>query len=109
MRLAQIEFERQWKEHFGRDEFLQKDDGFYTSDDTALAYFWFDKGFVSESASGATQWHDYDPEQLSEELEDGRWHLIDCGNYIGTSRWCDQRHWLDDDTAVVKRFARVWV
>jgi hypothetical protein len=44
MRLAQIQFEKAWKEHFGRDEFLQKDDGFYTSDDTALAYFWFEKG-----------------------------------------------------------------
>lgn len=51
MTLAQKQFEDEWKAHFGKDEFLQKDDGFYTSADTELAYLWFTKGldFYHES------------------------------------------------------------
>lgn len=63
---------------------------------------------VESHKPATSRWRDYDPENPSDKLADGRWYLIDCGDRISTSRWCNQRHWLDEDTAVVKRFARVW-
>lgn len=44
MTLSQSQFEKAWKEHYGKDEFLQKDEGFYTSEGTEQAFFWFEKG-----------------------------------------------------------------
>jgi len=68
------------------------------------------KIFLSGAKPAASQWHEYDPENPSDELEDGCWHLLEtAGGWIETSRYCNQRHWVDCDTAVVKRFARVWL
>jgi hypothetical protein len=65
-------------------------------------------GTAETTAAG--YWHDYDPENPSDELEDGCWHLLETADgWIETSRYCNQRHWVDCDTAVVKRFARVWL
>lgn len=58
--------------------------------------------------AAAAPWQDYDPE-TSPDIEEGCWHLIDCGDSIDTSRWCNQRHWIDADTAIVKRYARVLI
>lgn len=63
---------------------------------------------LSYSRSAAGQWHDYDAENPSDELVDGCWHLLETADgLIKTSRYCNQRHFIDCDTAVVRRFARI--